>query len=196
MLPQLSMAHGGMISQRGDTGFLMMGRLRPGVGLDQARAAVDVLMARLVTNDPGHYAPQAKALVLRESRSHPSPFVATFAPLVVSALMTMALLVLAIAAANVAGLLFARAADRQREFAIRGALGAARWQLLRQLLAESVLLALGAAVVGTVHGCVLEAVRFHVWHRARPKAAWPRKRGVAHFAQWHPRRCIERFGPR
>ena len=159
MLPQLSMAHGGMIDRRGDTGFFMMGRLQPGTSLDQARAAVDVLMARLVTNDPIHYAPQAKAVVLRESMSRPTPFVATFVPLVVSALMTMALLVLAIAAANVANLLFARAADRQRELAIRGALGASRWQLLRQLLVESVLLALGAAFVGMIAAlCVIPSL--------------------------------------
>jgi predicted permease len=159
MLPQLSLAHGGMIGQRGDTGFFMMGRLQPGVSLDQARAAVDVLMTRLVTNDPIHYAPQAKAVVLRESMSRPTPFVASVVPLIVSALMTMALLVLAIAAANVANLLLARAADRQRELAIRGALGASRWQLLRQLLVESVLLALGAAVVGMIAAlCVIPSL--------------------------------------
>jgi predicted permease len=150
MLPQLSLAHGGMIYQRGDNGFLMMGRLRPGVSLDQARAAVDVLMARLVQSYPRQYVPQVKALVLRESMSRPTPFIASFVPLLVSAFMVMALLVLAIAAANVASLLFARAADRQRELAIRGALGASRRQLLRQLLVESVLLALSAAVVGMV----------------------------------------------
>ena len=159
MLPQLSLAHGAMIGLRGDTGFFMMGRLQPGTGLDQARAAVDVLMTRLVTNDPIHYAPQAKAVVLRESMSRPTPFVASVVPLIVSALMTMALLVLAIAAANVANLLFARAADRQRELAIRGALGASRWQLLRQLLVESVLLALGAAVVGMIAAlCVIPSL--------------------------------------
>jgi predicted permease len=150
MLPELSLAHGGMIHQRGDNGFLMMGRLRPGIGLDQARAAVDTLMARLVQSYPTQYAPQVKPLVLRESMSRPLPFIASFVPLVVSVLTVMALVVLAIAAANVAGLLFARAANRQQELAIRGALGASRWHLLRQLLVESVLLTLSAAAVGLV----------------------------------------------
>ncbi|MBN2371711.1 MAG: ABC transporter permease [Vicinamibacteria bacterium] len=150
MLPQLSPAHGEMIHQRGNTGFFMVGRLQKSTSLDEARAAIDVLMARLITSNPEQYAPQAKALVLRESMSRPSPFVATLAPMIVSALMMMAVLVLAVAAANVAGLLLARAADRQRELAIRGALGASRWQLLRQLLVESVLLALSAAAMGMV----------------------------------------------
>ena len=159
MLPQLSLAHGWLIGNRGASSVFMMGRLQPGASLDQAQAAVDVLMARLVANDPKQHAPQATAVVLRESMSRPTPGIATFVPLVVSALMTMALLVLAIAAANVANLLFARAADRQRELAIRGALGASRWQLLRQLLVESVLLALGAALVGMIAAlCVIPSL--------------------------------------
>ncbi len=150
MLPELSPAHGRMIFNRGDTGFFLMGRLRPGAGLDQARAAIDVVMARLLEDHPGSFAPHVKAVVMPERLSRPSPFVASFVPLVVSTLMAMALLVLAVALANVVNLIFTRAACRERELAIRGAMGASRIRLVRQLLIESVVLALGAGMVGAL----------------------------------------------
>jgi predicted permease len=150
MLPQMTPDRGQFISDRGDTAFLMMGRLQHGASLEQARAATALVMARLLQDYAGMHPLGAGAAVMRESMSRPSPFVANFTPLIVSVLMVMALLVLGITMANVANLLYARAADREREVAIRGALGATRWRLLRQLLAESTLLALAAGVIGAM----------------------------------------------
>jgi predicted permease len=150
MLPLMSPGGNEVFTNRGYTSVFMMGRLQPGANLEQARAAANLVMARLM-KDYGPQHPQgASAAVLRESMSRPTPFVANFTPLIVSALMVMALLVLGITVANVANLLYARAADREREVAIRGALGATRWRLLRQLLAESTLLALAAGAIGAM----------------------------------------------
>jgi len=149
MHPQLSPAQGWMIFSRGDTGCFMVGRLQAGATLAQAHTAANLMMARLFKQYPDVHQP-GELLVFPENRSRPSPYVASYMPLIVSALMTLAGLVLAVAAANVANLLYARAADRERDLAIRGAMGASRGRLLRQLLSESVLLALAAGAVGTV----------------------------------------------
>jgi len=151
MLGEMMPAQRDLLNSRGNTGFFMMGRLHPTASLEQARSAASRVMARLVRDYPDSHPPALaiKALVLRERMSRPVPFVATYMPLIISVLMALALLVLAVAVANVANLLYARITDRERELAIRGALGASRWRLLRQLLVESVLLALGAGALGT-----------------------------------------------
>lgn len=150
MLGEMTPAGRGLLTGRGDLGFFIMGRLQPDANLAQARTAANVVMARLLQAYPDYHAPQSKAVVMPENRSRPSPMVANFTPFIVGALAAMSLLVLGVAVANVTNLLFSRAADRERELAIRGALGASRWQLLRQLSVESVLLALGAGAVGTI----------------------------------------------
>jgi predicted permease len=132
----------------------MVGRLQAGATLAQARAAANLMMARLLKQYPDVHIP-VEILVFPENRSRPSPYVASYMPLIVSALMTLACLVLAVAAANVANLLYARAADCERDLAIRGALGASRGRLLRQLLSESLLLALAAGAIGTVVALVV-----------------------------------------
>jgi predicted permease len=147
MADQLRPQATGAIAARGNTSYLVMARLQPTVTVPGARAVMDGLLQQLIERYPDEHAP-ATAVVLAENQSRPSPFVSRFAPPAIAALMILALLVLAVAAANVANLLFARAAQAERSLAIRSSLGASRWRLIRQLLAESILLALGAAVVG------------------------------------------------
>jgi len=155
MLPLMNPGGNEVFTNRGYLSVSMMGRLQQGASLAQARAATSLVMARLLKDYPQYHPPVEATVVLRESMCRPTPFVANFMPLVAGALMILALLVLAITVANVANLLYARVADREREVAIRGALGATRWRLLRQLLAESTLLALAAGATGAMAAIAL-----------------------------------------
>lgn len=124
---------------------LLVGRLRPGVMPKEAQAEAAAIGKRLSEAYPDPVGPKgwgATAIPLEERRVDPV-FRRT-----VLILFGAVFLVLLIACGNVAGLLLARAASRQAEFAIRRSLGATRSRLARQLFVESALLAAGGAILG------------------------------------------------
>ena len=127
--------------------FKVMARLKPGVTLARAGAAVEIVAKQLAGEYPEEHK-EAKVFVAREQYCRPEPSFVEFMPLAGSVFMVMVGLVLLIACANVANLMFSRAVGRASEIAIRTAIGANRGRLIRQLLAESILLAVIAGVAG------------------------------------------------
>ena len=124
-----------------------IGRLKDGVTQAQAAAELDLIARRLAKAYPA--TDKNQGFRFERAGSLP-PRDAGIAKMFLGSLSTVVLLVLCIACANVANLLLAQAAGRQREMAMRLALGASRGQLLRQMLTESVLLALGGGVMGVL----------------------------------------------
>jgi predicted permease len=125
----------------------VIGRLRPGVSFEQARSNLSAVSAQLDNVYPNREAGRRRVISLvLAGNGHPE-FRAQILSLT-TLLMAVAGVVWLIACANVANLLLTRAAARQKEVAIRLAIGATRWRLLRQLLTESVVLAMAGGVTG------------------------------------------------
>src|ERR1700758_3980723 len=124
----------------------IMGRLKAGVTVDQANAEFIALARHLADDNPKTNQNLTSASV--------QPLLNTFTGVqfrqTVWAMLAAVILVLLIACVNVMNMQFGRAASRARELAIRGALGATQWRLVRQMLTESLVVAVFGAIAGVI----------------------------------------------
>ena len=147
------MQYNGLFTDRANRPLTVLARMKPGVSLRQAQSAMDVLAARLQQQYPA----SDKGIAIRvipEVNARPVPLgeLAERDPLIRMFVLILAAVVLALACMNVANLLLVRGTARQRELAIRAALGGGRTRLIRQALTESLLLAMLGAAGGLILG--------------------------------------------
>jgi len=162
---------GAAAEDRGNHYLTVFGRLEDGVSIAQAQAKLNTIAARLGQQYPKTNANHGVSVknTVEDLTFGTQQFL--------TMLMGAAVFVLLLACANVANLQLARASGRQKEIALRAALGASRWQVGRQLLVESVLLAL----LGSVVAVLLSAWGINLLRRSLPPFIVEHVAGLKHL---------------
>ena len=138
-------------TDRSGRGLAVLARLKPGVSLQQAQSSLNVVTARLAQQYPA----TDNGITIRvvpERLARPQPRPNNIVPFIAGIFLVLAGLVLLLACMNVANILLVRATMRQREMAIRAAMGASRGRLIRQMLTESIMLSLFGGIGGLTFG--------------------------------------------
>ncbi len=170
----ISTSDAGFFTDRSQRELHILATLKPGVTTSQAEVALQVIATRLSDQFPQTNHGQV-VRVFPERIARPETGSAASLPLVATVFLALVALVLMVACINVANLLLARASARQREIAIRASMGATRFRLIRQMLTESILLAVAGGAAGAVLGMwVCSALE-----RLRPLGDFPLRFGFS-----------------
>jgi macrolide transport system ATP-binding/permease protein len=157
MMPAVDSQNNDRLTSRRDRWLMLIGRLKPEATLAHARARFDLVTHDMQTAHPEEWMSKRESshgvralaiTVLPESETRVPPDMHAAAYGVAGLLFVIVNLVLLIACINLAGMLLARAVTRRKEIAVRLAIGASRFRIVRQLLTESTLLALIAGLAG------------------------------------------------
>jgi len=144
-------AYKDLVEKRDNHDLHAIGRLKPGTPRAEAQARLEVVARQLEQQYPATNK-SVRPLIIPERLARPEPNAANTNPLVAGVFLFLVALVLLVACVNVVNLLMVRATVRQRELAVRAALGAGRARLVRQMLAEGLLLAGVGALSGGILG--------------------------------------------
>src|SRR5688572_11211822 len=154
-IEQIPPAYGAMLDDRAATAVSVFGRLRPGVSLSTAREAVRLKARQLERAYPATNR-NVGAVLVREQYARPSITVSEIVQGIAAMFMALVMMVMLVACANIASLLLARVVARGRDLAVRAAIGASQWRLVRQVLVECTLLAVlgGVGAVAVTYGAI------------------------------------------